>query len=402
MPGRDHPTDDSNTPSDATPPEEGGGRSARILCLDADAGVRDQLARTLAGLPVVVHDVGSVDAAREALRRHDYDVVLIDADADRGGWLDLAREDGGDERVTRVILTTRRPTLEAAIDALRAGAVDLLQKPFDPEEVASRLLAAVERADDLRRQRRKVDRLRRLCKRLDTAREEVSREVDTLCQDLVSAYQTIAGRVEGEAESPPEPERDEYTALVHGELDVERLLRTTLEYVLARTGPINAAIFLPTGSDDYSLGAYVNYDIPKSHADVMLDHLADVIPERFESERVSRVLRGEAEIQDELPEAARWLGDAEVLVTPCAHGDECLAVVALFRGAGARLGEAPVEAMASIGGAFAEQLSRVIRIHNRHRDPNEMVAGFDVELGGGADSDDPDDTSFLDHFDIAA
>jgi DNA-binding response OmpR family regulator len=393
MPRRDHPTEPEHPDDEA--PGGGADRTARILCLDADADAQDQLARSLAGLPVVVHDVGSLDAARRAMTHHEYDVVLIDADANRGGWIELAREGGATRPATRSILTTRRPTLEAAVDALRAGAVDLLQKPFDPEEVASRLLAAVERAEDLRHQQRRIERLRRICRRLDTAREEVSREVDTLCQDLVSAYQTIAGKVGRDAE------QGEYASLVRSELDVEKLLRTTLEYVLSRTGPINAAVFLPTGCEDYSLGAYVNYDIPKSHADVMLDHLADVIPEQFEDESSSCVLRGEAQILEELPDAARWLGDCQLMIAPCRHDDECLAVIALFRSSRDAITDELIGSVEGIRDGFAEQLSRVIRIHNRHRDPDELVTGFDVDLGVDTDADQDDDL-FLDDFDIAA
>ena len=42
----------------------------------------------------------------------------------------------------------------------------------------------------------------------------------------------------------------EFTGLIKQELDIENLLRTTLEYVLGRSGPTNAAVFLPTTSGD--------------------------------------------------------------------------------------------------------------------------------------------------------
>ena len=42
----------------------------------------------------------------------------------------------------------------------------------------------------------------------------------------------------------------EFGGLIRQELDIESLLRTTLEFVLGRCGPTNAAVFLPTTSGD--------------------------------------------------------------------------------------------------------------------------------------------------------
>ena len=54
-----------------------------------------------------------------------------------------------------------------------------------------------------------------------------------------------------------------------------------LEFTLSKIGSTNAAIFLPTSSGDYSLGAYVNYDIPRDGIEIMLDQLADVLAPNF-------------------------------------------------------------------------------------------------------------------------
>lgn len=116
-----------------------------------------------------------------------------------------------------------------------------------------------------------------MCRRLNTAREQVSQQVDTLCSDLVNAYQELADHMNQVTTAT------EFKGLIRNELDIESLLRTTLEFVLSRSGPTNAAIFLPTTSGDYSLGAYVNYDCPKETVDVLLDHLANVVAPRFEN-----------------------------------------------------------------------------------------------------------------------
>ena len=45
----------------------------------------------------------------------------------------------------------------------------------------------------------------------------------------------------------------EFGSLIRRELDIESLLRTVLEFVLTKSGPTNAAIFLPASSGDFSL-----------------------------------------------------------------------------------------------------------------------------------------------------
>ena len=46
----------------------------------------------------------------------------------------------------------------------------------------------------------------------------------------------------------------------HAPLDVEGVLRRTMEWILRKLGPLNAAIYLPAGESQFSLGAYLNLD----------------------------------------------------------------------------------------------------------------------------------------------
>src|SRR5690606_26159418 len=123
-----------------------------------------------------------------------------------------------------------------------------------------RIEAAARRAERNRRRDQRVERLKKLCHTLNGARQQVSGQVGELCNDLVEAYRDMSEqltdvRITGEL-----------GALLRQELEIEGLLRTTLEYALARLGPTNAAIFLPSSGGEFSLGAYVNHDVPREHA----------------------------------------------------------------------------------------------------------------------------------------
>ncbi|HBS29788.1 MAG TPA: hypothetical protein DEB06_10150 [Phycisphaerales bacterium] len=321
--------------------------------------------------------------ARVLLLSGSYDVVIVDEALPDGGGLELVRELAGDRaRATCCVVVSDRADLAAAVDAMRSGAADFVTRPFQPAELSRRVAGAAERAGRTRDEQRRVERLKRICKRLNSAREEVSKQVDDLCNDLVTAYQDLADQMTSATMA------SEFTTIVRQELDVEALLRTTLEYLLNKTGPTNAAVFLPTGHDDYSLGAYVNYDVPRDTADVLLDHLADVIAPRFDQEREVRRFATAPELDEALGDDAQWLNDSALVVFACRDEDgDCLAVFALFRDRRNPFPDTTLAHLRVIRDIFGEQLDRVVRIHHRHT-PDKQWPGFDVEEDDHGHADD--------------
>ena len=359
----------------------GDGRRAwapRVMCIEPDAAGRDQIRRLLDGLPVSLVVVESVEAARTSLATDACDVLILDA-AVRGAF-DLARERSAALGNGSTIFLSTRPTVALTVRAMRCGAMDVLRKPLDPDELLARLDAAVQRSARMRKEDRRIERLERMCRRLATEMEQAgaagSRE--PAFEDREDETSVPLGCV-----APDQV----YGASVRNELDVENVLRVTLEWILGQTGPTNAAVYLPTGHDDYSLGAYVNYDLPKDASDFLLDHLADVLPARFERMDGVHHITTEREMTRHLGDAATMLNDPNAVIFPCIHRGECLAVVALFRGMRSPFAEASVEGLRTMRPVFAAQLARVIRIHNRHKD--EQWLGFDVDTGDASTGPDP-------------
>jgi hypothetical protein len=171
----------------------------------------------------------------------------------------------------------------------------------------------------------------------------------------------------------------EFGGLIRQELDIESLLRTTLEFVLGRCGPTNAAVFLPTTSGDYSLGAYVNYDCPKETVDVLLDHLANTIAPRLAEGTNLIHLKDQISLARVMGEDAGWLGDSSVVGFPCRQEGECLAVFLLFRDRLSEYTPSLIEQLRTIGELFAAQLARVIRIHHRHIPKDQWGAIGDAD-----------------------
>lgn len=348
---------------------------ALVLCYGLRPPSLDTLKMTLDRLGFDHETAVSVAEARTALASGRFDAAVV---GDGSGepldaTLAMIHDFASDLACAcRFIVTSARRDLDAAVEAMRSGAGDFLPDPFTPEALAPRLGAAIEQSRRIRENQRRVERLRRICKRLNAAREQASGHVDTLCNDLAIAYEDMAQRMNIATLAT------EFNALVRQELDVESLLRTTLEYLLTKTGPTNAAVFLPTGQHDYNLGAYVNYDIQRETADVLLDHLADIIPQRFDTLTDLLRLDTEAALRRRLGDEAGWLADSALVIFACLDAGECLAVVTLFRDRRSPFTDEALDQVRVMRDVFTQQLARVVRIHHRAVGAPEWP-GFDIE-----------------------
>lgn len=324
-------------------------RAQRVL---AKAGMRCTTTRSLTGAVDLL-----AERSKSGLVRT-FDVALVDQLLPDGRGLALAAT--AQARGTHLVLAGEALNADDAVAAIRAGVTDLLVRTATGAEIIERISAAAAKARAARRQRGRIVKLRRMCRRLNTAREQVSQQVDTLCSDLVNAYQELADHMNQVTTAT------EFKGLIRNELDIESLLRTTLEFVLSRSGPTNAAIFLPTTSGDYSLGAYVNYDCPKETVDVLLDHLANVVAPRFENVTGLVHLTDRKALDRYIGDDAQWLADSSVAAMACRHEGETLAIFLLFRERRNTFNPTLLEQVQTIGELFAAQLARVIHIHHRH------------------------------------
>ena len=82
-------------------------------------------------------------------------------------------------------------------------------------------------------------RLRTVCRQLNKARHEISQQVNLLCHDLVKAYQELAEQLNQTQVT------GDFASSIGEEVEIETLMRRTMEWVLKKLGPVNAAVFLP-------------------------------------------------------------------------------------------------------------------------------------------------------------
>lgn len=247
------------------------------------------------------------------------------------------------------------------LDAVRRGARDVVSPAEDiPARVAAaRKCSQVFRAAEARLERR-LRRVREAYREVSRSRQELIKQMGSLCADMSGSYRELASRMRDVALV------SEVNAIFRQELDLESLLRTALELVLRRVGPLNAAVFLPGTTGDYSLGAYINYDCSKDAAETLLDHLADVAAPAFADRAGVSVMRNFAEICQALGRETDWLGDSTMAALSCRRDAECLAVMVFFRDRRTPFDDKATAMLRIIGDAFGAQLDRVIKTHHRH------------------------------------
>jgi DNA-binding NtrC family response regulator len=83
--------------------------------------------------------------ALHAIGQHEYDVVLTDLRMPGADGFAVVRAAKERAPATEVIIMTGYGSVDSAVEAMRLGAYDYLQKPFDPDDVVLVVARALER-----------------------------------------------------------------------------------------------------------------------------------------------------------------------------------------------------------------------------------------------------------------
>jgi two-component system, LuxR family, response regulator FixJ len=116
-----------------------------VHVIDDDEAVRQSLAFLLAssGIPVRIYE--SAAAFLDALTALQPGCVLTDVRMPGMSGLDLQRELNARRIPLPVIIMTGHGDVQLAVEAMKAGAVDFIEKPFSDETILTAIRAACER-----------------------------------------------------------------------------------------------------------------------------------------------------------------------------------------------------------------------------------------------------------------
>jgi len=130
-----------------------------ILVVDDERNIRTLCSRVLAGDQLEVHGVGTGKEGLQTADEVSPDLVLLDLRLPDMDGLEVLRSLKGRHPETAVIIITGFGQIQSAVEAMKAGATDYLEKPF---EHLDKLKLAVARALEEVRARREIQRLHRL------------------------------------------------------------------------------------------------------------------------------------------------------------------------------------------------------------------------------------------------
>jgi two-component system response regulator HydG len=144
---------------------------ARILVADDNDAMRDGMVLTLTRLG---HDVQGVKGGAEAIaayRKRPADVVVTDLRMVPVDGIEVVRRLREQDSDATVVVVSAHGTIGLAVEAMRGGAMDFIEKPFPPEVLRAR----VEKAIEIARERRGARTARARVEALDA---DLARQTD--------------------------------------------------------------------------------------------------------------------------------------------------------------------------------------------------------------------------------
>jgi len=111
-----------------------------LLILDDDAPLRTRLRRAMENRGFAVMDAGTVSEGIDLVRKAAPAYAILDMKLDDGTGLNLVPELRKKRADCRIIMLTGFGNIATAVAAVKAGALDYLPKPADPDQITAALL----------------------------------------------------------------------------------------------------------------------------------------------------------------------------------------------------------------------------------------------------------------------
>ncbi len=117
-----------------------------ILIVEDDLSFRESMSSILRRHNYNVCEAGTVKLALKQLKNGSFDLVLLDLSLPDGSGLDILKKIDVQYR-NRIIIVSGTGTIDTAVEAMRRGALDFMEKPVDRDV----LLISIKKAIDLNR-----------------------------------------------------------------------------------------------------------------------------------------------------------------------------------------------------------------------------------------------------------
>jgi DNA-binding NtrC family response regulator len=120
-------------------------RDKPILIVDDEKNIRLTLSRSLEVLGVETDSAEDGKEALVKLREKEFGLILLDIRMPGVDGMEVLRQVRENRPDIRIIVLTAYGTIELAVEAMKLGAVDFIQKPFVPEQIRERVARVMRR-----------------------------------------------------------------------------------------------------------------------------------------------------------------------------------------------------------------------------------------------------------------
>jgi DNA-binding NtrC family response regulator len=122
-------------------------KKAAVLVVDDEKNIRLTIAQSLAGEAVTVETAVNAEEALEKLQQQAFDLVLLDVRLPGIDGVEALRRIRKDHPQLPVLMLSANSAVDQAVEAMRCGALDFIQKPFAPREIREAVDRALKRSD---------------------------------------------------------------------------------------------------------------------------------------------------------------------------------------------------------------------------------------------------------------
>ncbi len=145
----------------------------RALVIDDEQIVLDSVKKILSQENFAVDTAVSSRVGLNLALNNVYDIVLTDIRMPEIGGMRILRDVKRAKPSVPVVIITGYATVQSSVQAMKLGATDYIEKPFTPEELVTRVMAAIDAAAATEPEEQRV-----------VHREEVLRVLDRAGSDL--------------------------------------------------------------------------------------------------------------------------------------------------------------------------------------------------------------------------
>lgn len=116
-----------------------------ILVVDDEKNIRLTVSQSLEPLEIPVQTAVNGEEALQKLKEETYGLVFLDLKMPGIDGMVVLRRIKEEWPKTRVIIITAYGTIESAVESMKLGAVDFIQKPFSPDDIRELATQVLER-----------------------------------------------------------------------------------------------------------------------------------------------------------------------------------------------------------------------------------------------------------------